>query len=173
MGEETQPQIITKTNSPSWGKGRNDFPCEGQYTQQTQQSDCHTQEFPAVRERAPIMDEWWWEKHPGAQNREGEHTQAKIVKVKQPPNIPLREEKKNLDVCPNGHAFWVLTCPKSQKRFSQIWISDFHTLPIPCNNYFNQFLAELNDWLNETRKVVDNLMGSFIDIWIFPIGPKR
>ena len=35
------------------------------------------------------------------------------------PNIPLREEKKNLDVCANGHAFWVLTCPKSKKRFSQ------------------------------------------------------
>ena len=44
--------------------------------------------------------------------------------------------------------------------------------PSPCNNYFNQKLAELNDWVNETRKVVDYLMGSPIDIWIFPIGPK-
>ena len=44
--------------------------------------------------------------------------------------------------------------------------------PSPCNNYFNQFLAELNDWVNETIKVVDSLMGSPIDIWIFPIGLK-
>ena len=51
-----------------------------------------------------------------------------------------------------------------------------HTLPIPfpspCNNYFNQFLAELNAWVNDTRKVGDCLMGSPIDIWLFPIGPK-
>ena len=47
-----------------------------------------------------------------------------------------------------------------------------HTLPIPCNNQPNQFLAVINDWVNETRKVVDSLMGSPSDIWIFPIGPK-
>ena len=44
--------------------------------------------------------------------------------------------------------------------------------PSPCNNYFNQFLAVINDWLNETRKVVDCLMGSPLEIWIFPIVPK-
>ena len=43
---------------------------------------------------------------------------------------------------------------------------------IPCNKQPNQFLAVINDWMNETRKVVDNLMGSPFDIWIFPIGPK-
>ena len=37
--------------------------------------------------------------------------------------------------------------------------------PSPCNNYFNQFLAELNDWVNETRKVVDYVIYS-------PFGPK-
>ena len=94
------------------------------------------------------------------------------------PKIPLCEEMKNVGVWPNGHAFWVLTCPKSQKRFSQKWvfpqiqISFPIHFPSPCNNYFNQFLAELNDWMNETRKVVDCLMGSPFDIWIFPIGPK-
>ena len=44
--------------------------------------------------------------------------------------------------------------------------------PSLCNNYFNQFLAELNDWLNETRKVVDCFMCSPFDIWLFPTGPK-
>ena len=34
-------------------------------------------------------------------------------------------------------------------------------------------MAELNDWVNETRKVVACLMGSPIDLWIFPIGPER
>ena len=47
-----------------------------------------------------------------------------------------------------------------------------HTFPIPCNNQPNQFLAVINDWVNETRKVVDSLMGSPFDIWLFPIGPK-
>ena len=47
-----------------------------------------------------------------------------------------------------------------------------HTFPIPCNNHFNQFLEKLNDWVNETRKVVDCLVGSPFDIWIFLIGPK-
>ena len=47
-----------------------------------------------------------------------------------------------------------------------------HTLSIPCNNQLNQFLVVINDWVNKTRKVVDSLMGSPFDIWIFPIGPK-
>ena len=47
-----------------------------------------------------------------------------------------------------------------------------HTLPIPCNNQPNQFLAVINDWVNETRKVVNSLMGFPSDIWIFPISPK-
>ena len=93
--------------------------------------------------------------------------------------IPMCEEMENVGVSPNGHAFWVLTCPKCQKHFSpkmgfpQIRISLPILFPSPCNNYFNQFLAKLNDWVNETRKVVDSLMGSPIDIWIFPIGPQR
>ena len=37
---------------------------------------------------------------------------------------------------------------------------DCHTLPFPCNNQINQLLAVINDWVNKTRKVVDNLMGS-------------
>ena len=48
----------------------------------------------------------------------------------------------------------------------------FLTLPIPCNNQPNQFLAVINDWVNKTRTVVDSLVGSPFDIWIFPIGPK-
>ena len=47
-----------------------------------------------------------------------------------------------------------------------------HTFPIPCNNQPNQFLAVINNWVDKTRKVVDNLMGSPSDIWLFPIGPK-
>ena len=47
-----------------------------------------------------------------------------------------------------------------------------HTLPIPFNNQSNQFLAVINDWVNEIRKVVDSLMCYPSDIWLFPIGPK-
>ena len=68
--------------------------------------------------------------------------------------------------------------PQESKRVSQqlmaspIQILGCHTLPISCNNQPNKFLEVLNDWVNETRKVVDSLMGSPSDIWIFPIGPK-
>ena len=60
------------------------------------------------------------------QKREGKTT----------PKIPLREEMENVGVWPNGHAFWVLTCPKIQKRFSpKMGFPKFkfppHTLPIP------------------------------------------
>ena len=74
--------------------------------------------------------------------------------------------------------FLVFFFPKESKHVSQklmaspIRILGCHTLPIPCNNQPNQFLAIINDWVNETRKVVDSLMGSPSDIWIFPIGPK-
>ena len=44
--------------------------------------------------------------------------------------------------------------------------------PSPCNNYLNQFLAKINDWVSKTRKVVDSLMGFSLDIWNFPIGPR-
>ena len=47
-----------------------------------------------------------------------------------------------------------------------------NTLPIPCNNHLNQFLTVINDWVNKMRKVVDSLMGSPFDIWLFPIGLK-
>ena len=39
-------------------------------------------------------------------------------------------------------------------------------------NYLNQFLEEINDWVNKTKKVVDHFMGSPIDIWIYPIGSR-
>ena len=55
--------------------------------------------------------------------------------------------------------------------FSHFYL-DCHTLPIPCNNQLNQISEVINDWVNKTRKVVDSLMGSPFDIWIFPIGPK-
>ena len=45
---------------------------------------------------------------------------------------------------------------------------DCHTLPIPCNNQLNQYLAVINDWVNKTRKVVDSLVGSPFDIWVIP-----
>ena len=47
-----------------------------------------------------------------------------------------------------------------------------HTLPIPCNNQLNQFLAVINDWVSKTRKVVDSLVGFPFNIWIFHIDPK-
>ena len=80
-----------------------------------------------------------------------------------------------------GMHFGCFIAPKVKNDFPQKWVFPkfeihAHTLPIPfpspCNNYFNQFLAELNDWVNETRKVVDYLMGSPINIWIFPIDLK-
>ena len=39
-------------------------------------------------------------------------------------------------------------------------------------NYLNQFMEEINDWVSKTRKVVDNVMGFPLDIWIFPIGSR-
>ena len=73
-----------------------------------------------------------------------------------------------------GMHFWVLTCPISQNHVSQklmaypilIWTSIL--FPSPCNNYLNQFLAKINDWVNKTRKTVDSLMGLPLDIWISP-----
>ena len=85
---------------------------------------------------------------------------------------------KDVDASRNGQHFGEITCPLSQIRISpkliasQIQILGCHTLPIPCNNQPNQFLVVINDWVNETRKVVDSLMGSPFDIWLFPIGPE-
>ena len=31
------------------------------------------------------------------------------------PKLSLREQMKNVGVWANGHAFWVFSCPKSQK----------------------------------------------------------
>ena len=36
--------------------------------------------------------------------------------------------------------------------------------PFQNINYLNQFLEEINDWVNKTKKVVDSFMGSPIDI---------
>ena len=90
----------------------------------------------------------------------------------------MHEQMKNVGVWPNGHAFLgSFLLQKSKMIFPKNGFSpNSNFLPIlfpsPWNNYFNQFQAELNDWVNETRKVVDCLMGSPIDIWLFPIGPK-
>ena len=75
-------------------------------------------------------------------------------------------------------AFLGFCLPKESKHVPQkvmaslIQILGCHTLPIPCNNQPNQFLAVINDWVNETRKIVESLMGSPFNIWIFPVGPK-
>ena len=37
-------------------------------------------------------------------------------------------------------------------------------------NYLNQFLEEINDWEQNTKKVVDIFMGSPIEIWLNIIG---
>ena len=77
-----------------------------------------------------------------------EHIADKKREGKSAPKLSLREEMEDVGVWPNGHAFWVLTCPKSQKCFSpkigfpQIRIYFPILFPFPCNNYFNQFLAE-------------------------------
>ena len=34
-----------------------------------------------------------------------------------------------------------------------------HTLPIPCNKYLNQILAEINGWGKDKKWVVDNFNG--------------
>ena len=47
-----------------------------------------------------------------------------------------------------------------------------HTLPIPCNNQLNQFLAVINDWVNKTRKVVNNFYGFSLWHLDFPHCPK-
>ena len=63
-------------------------------------------------------------------------------------------------------------CISQQLMASPIKILGCLIFPILCNNQLNQLLVVINDWVNETRKVVDSLMGSPSDIWIFPIGPK-
>ena len=40
------------------------------------------------------------------------------------------------------------------------------------NNYLNQLLEELNDWVNKTKWVVESFMGSLIDIWIYTMGSR-
>ena len=60
-----------------------------------------------------------------------EHTADKKCEVKSAPKLSLREEMEDVGVWPNGHAFWVLTFPKSQKRFSPNSNFLSHTLPIP------------------------------------------
>ena len=50
--------------------------------------------------------------------------------------LQKRGEDKDVNAKGNGYHFWVITCPRSQKLFSQKWvlpqiqISDSHTLPI-------------------------------------------
>ena len=47
-----------------------------------------------------------------------------------------------------------------------------HTLPIPCNNQLNQFLELINDWVPNTRKVVDSFDGFSLCHLDFPHWPK-
>ena len=73
--------------------------------------------------------------------------------------------------------FWFLLSQGVKMRFPKIDSFsnsnlDFHTLPIPCNNKLNQFLAVINDWVKKKKNVVDSWMGSPFDIWIFPIDPR-
>ena len=77
-----------------------------------------------------------------------------------------------------GIHFWVFTFLRIQNMIFQNGCSvqfDFLT-SIPFlsqgNNFLNQFLVVINDWVNKTRKVVDSLMGFPFDIWLFPIGSK-
>ena len=107
-------------------------------------------------------------KHTGRQKREGESS----------PSFHCVRKWRTWVSNQMGMHFWVLTCPKSQNRVSQklmaspiqIWTSIL--FPSPCNNYLNQFLVGINDWVNKTRMVVDSLMGFSLDIWNFPIGPR-
>ena len=40
------------------------------------------------------------------------------------------------------------------------------------NNYLNQLLEELNDWVHKTKCVVEIFMGPLIDIWLNTFGPR-
>ena len=68
---------------------------------------------------------------PRSPQREGETHNRQKCEGKTTPKLSLHEEMENVSVWPNGHAFWVLTCPKSQKRFSPNLNFIAHTLPIP------------------------------------------
>ena len=48
-----------------------------------------------------------------------------------------------------------------------------HTLPIPCNNQLNQFLAVINDWVSKTRKIFDSFDGFSLWHLAFPHWPQR
>ena len=84
-----------------------------------------------------------------------EHTTSKIVEVKTTPKLPYVNKMKNVGEWENGHAFLGVYLPqKSKLIFPKNGFSlnsNFMPilLPSPCNNYFNEFLAELNDWVNE------------------------
>ena len=92
--------------------------------------------------------------------------------------LQLCEERKNMGEEWNVHAFMgdnllnkskfdfpkLMACPNT-KLIAIL----FHSQGINCPN---QFLEEINDWANKTKKVVDNFMGSPIDIWLYPIGSR-
>ena len=107
------------------------------------------------------------------------NTHTRSSSCLQEPNVKENGEE-NMKTCMHvgmGRRFWVFTCPRSQNTspktdgFSNSNL-DCHTLPIPCNNQLNQFLAVINDWVSKTRKVVDSLVSFPFYIWRFPIGPK-
>ena len=74
--------------------------------------------------------------------------------------------------------FWVFTCPRSQNTiFQNGCFAQFEfltSIPFPSqgNNFLNQFLAEINDWAQKTKWVVERLMGSPFDIWLNIIGSR-
>ena len=66
----------------------------------------------------------------GMQDEENEQKREGKTAAK----LSLREKIKNVGVWENGHAFWVFSCPKSQKRFSPNSKSMPILFPPPCNN---------------------------------------
>ena len=86
-------------------------------------------------------------------------------------------KNENVNACWNGKTFLGFYLPKESKFVFQKWLLFpirifLIPFPFPRNNYLNQFLAEINDWVNKIRKVIDSVMVSPFDIWIFPIGSK-
>ena len=62
-----------------------------------------------------------------------------------------------------AYVFGFLLAKEVKTHFSKMGAlpnSNFsHTLPIPCNNYLNQILAEINGWGKRQEWVVDSFDG--------------
>ena len=169
IGEEPNHKNITKEKFSASRKWRTTAHMREKYTQQIQNREFHTQWIPS-RLREPQRRWMMMRKTLGSPNREGETYHRK--------NCGGEPKKwRTWMYGQMGMHFGCLLAPKVKIDFPKNGFSpNSNFLPIlfpsPCNNYFNQFLAKLNDWVNETRKVVDCFTGSPIDIFFFPIGPK-